>query len=198
MGKIEEIIQQQHKYFFPKIKKILNKNAYIIGKFINANESQDKIEGFDAVYISQSNKIAVRIRKYQFARKYMDITIRSKYDNGHDTEIHKIKNEYGDYYIYCWETPDGKSIHSYIIFDIKKFVTSGLVNTPTGENIPNDDGTYFNTYSVIDMMKAGIIIIYEKLYQGEEIKEMPQEEKKKHASEIYKQSKLKTNGNTNQ
>ena len=46
---------------------------------------------------------------------------------------------------------------------IKKFVSTGEVNNPTIKDIPNYDGTFFNSYNVETLIKKDIVIVYEKL-----------------------------------
>jgi hypothetical protein len=162
MNNVKETIEDQIQKFFPQVKRILNKQAHIITKFDIANEIQDRTEGFDAELNAGGSKIAIRIRNNEFL-KYHDITIRTKVVSGNLTEIDKIRKGCGDFYLYAWLTKSGKGIHSYVIFDIKKFVSTGMIDKPSTKDISNNDGSYFNTYSMIDMMKAGVIKIFENL-----------------------------------
>lgn len=80
--------------YMPQIKHILAKHA---GKFLQievATMEEDMAQAFDLNIIThKKNKIAVRIRRASI--KFRDITIRSL-NGGHKTEIHKIREGYGD------------------------------------------------------------------------------------------------------
>lgn len=162
MSVITNSIKELNDKYFNSIKRILIKNAHIFSEFIEATPKQDMEDGFDSIFRFNDIKIPIRIRKYVFAEKYRDVTIRSKARYGSRTEIDKIRDGYGDYYFYAWENKDSTSIYCYLIFDIKKFISANIVNNPSASDIPNGDGTYFNSYNISEMIKKDVIIIYEK------------------------------------
>lgn len=163
---MNDVIQEQIKFlnnlYFPVIRKILNKNSYLFTKFIEATPKQDMEEGFDSIFMFPDVKIPIRIRKNCFL-KYRDVTIRSKSGYGNPTEIDKIRAGCGDYYFYGWENEKRTNIFCYTIFDLKKFVNTGVIDFPTDSDIPNGDGTFFNSYSLESLIKEDVVILYEKL-----------------------------------
>lgn len=162
---IEDKIKEQQDRYFKTIRKILQRNVHHFSELIEATPKQDMEEGFDAVFRFNHIKVPIRIRGFYYAKKYGDITIRcrSQYDN--DTEYHKIKKGFGDYYFYCWLTEDESKIHSYLIFNINKFRQSGLINQH-GEMHKNKGSylTSFYSYSVESLKKNDCLVIYECLY----------------------------------
>lgn len=142
--------------YMPQIKLILAKHA---GKFLQievATMDEDMTQGFDLNIIANNkSKIAVRIRRADIT--FRDITIRAL-NGGHKTEIHKLRDGYGDWYLYAWESTDGR-ITEYALIDIHK---ARLLFTADRNVIPNKDGkTGFYKYSIEEIIKCGALIAYE-------------------------------------
>ena len=163
MNAIEQQIKDLNQRYFPQIKRILNKNSYMFSELLEATPQQDYKEGFDSIFTFNDIKIPLRIRKYEYAKEYRDVTIRSRTRSNGETEIDKIKQGFGDYYFYAWECEDRKRLFCYLIFDLKKFNSSGLVLRPSDPDIPNGDGTSFNAYRIFDLIMANALLIYEGL-----------------------------------
>ena len=159
---IEQSIKLLNDKYFRQIQRILNKNSYLFTSFTESTPKEDKEEGFDSVFTVNQIKIPIRIRQYYYYKRFRDITIRSKSYHDKETEIHKLKKGFGDYYFYAWENEAGCNIIAYTIFDIKKFVKSGLIDNECSEN-RNNDGTMFKSYSLEKLIKNDVLIFYEKL-----------------------------------
>ncbi len=161
----QEIIQAEIKTlndkYFNTIRRILNSKSYVFTKFVEATPKQDMEEGFDSIFSFPDVKIPIRIRDYKYLN-YRDITIRSRSYYGMRTEIDKLREGFGDYYFYGWETKESNGIYCYAIFSIKNFVESGLIDEPDSQR-QNYDGTEFYCYSLDKMIKKNVIILYEKL-----------------------------------
>lgn len=90
-------------------------------------------------------RIALRVRSGK-SSDYGDIAIRSYLPSGSATELHKLRNGFGDYYLYCW-TLDNENITEWILIDLDRFrevMDSCLIIFDHF----NNDGTAFNTYSI--------------------------------------------------
>jgi len=157
---ISTSIHELNSRHFQTIRKILTRNCHIFTAFKEATPQQDMEEGFDSVFSFPDVKIPIRIRSNQYL-KYRDITIRSRSYHNKKTEIDKIREGKGDYYFYAWENKNN-SIACYCIFDIAKFISSGLIDNPTSKK-RNNDGTEFYTYSIEDMIKNDTMVIYEQI-----------------------------------
>lgn len=142
--------------YMPQIKMILAKHA---GKFLQiekATMQEDMTQAFDLNITNHpKSKIAVRIRRAEI--KFRDITIRS-INGTHDTEIHKLRNGYGDWYLYVWEGGDNRIVE-YALIDIHKARQLFMEDRKT---IPNTDGkTGFYYYTLTELALCGALIAYE-------------------------------------
>jgi hypothetical protein len=159
-GKMTDTLFKQNwtfsEKYMPQVKQILSKHA---GKFLQievATMEEDMTLAFDLNIIAHTkNKISVRIRRAEV--KFRDITIRSL--NGvYDTEIHKLRKGYGDWYLYAWEGSDGR-ITEYALIDIHKARQLFMEDRNT---IPNTDGkTGFYCYSLAELAVCGALVAYE-------------------------------------
>ena len=78
--------------------------------------------------------------------------------DGHKTEIHKLRDGYGDWYLYAWES-EGNRITEYALIDIHK---ARHLFTQDRNVIPNTDNkTGFYSYSIEELAKCGALIAYE-------------------------------------
>jgi hypothetical protein len=163
--KIQQQINQLHEKYHKQIKTLLIKNIELFAsELIQAAPDQDMHGGFDYIYSFNDLNIPCRIRQYKY-RWYCDVTIRSRIDWCPRTELDKIKELYSNlsYYFYCWENPTRTEIYSYVIYDIKRLVTTGLIDMPNETNIPNGDGTYFNAYTLRQLKDFNVLKTYETI-----------------------------------
>lgn len=100
-------------------------------------------------------RIALRVRRGQ-SSDFNDIALRSWLPSGNATEVHKIKQGFGDYYLYCWTT-DGNLITEWILIDLDKF-REEMDNCLTILNHFNLDGSAFNTYSIQRIIETGCCV----------------------------------------
>lgn len=163
---IEETIKQLNNKYLLQVRKILVSKAYIFTKFRESTLKEDREQGFDAVLSFPDVKIPIRIRQNKYLQ-YMDLTIRSKSKYNLKTEIHKIKEGFGDFYFYAWsdETPmkkENNKIVSYMILDLNVFRNT-IIDRPTQTDKPNGDGTCFNCYNRLLLLDNKVIRIFEHL-----------------------------------
>jgi hypothetical protein len=159
MNQIEQIITDLNVKYLKQVKSILLKNSYIFTNFREATPKEDMENGFDAVISFPDVKIPIRIRQNKYLQ-YMDLTIRSESRYGAKTEIHKIKEGFGDYYFYAWANQNNNSIISYMILDLNVFRQT-IIDQPIIYNMANPDGTKFHIYSRELLIKNRIIKIIE-------------------------------------
>lgn len=161
MNAIENQIKQLNDIHFPQIKRILNRNSHHLMAFIEATKQQDCEQGFDAIFTAQDVKIAIRIRKYEYLR-YSDFTVRACTTLGNKTEIDKIREGFGDYYFYGWETPSGRKLQQYMIIDLSKVRAAGVLDGDGKRKIRmNNDGSGFVFIGISELLQADAIMILE-------------------------------------
>lgn len=141
--------------YMPQVKQILSKYAPRFLRIQVAKPEEDMTQAFDLEILANENsKIAVRIRRADIL--YRDITIRAKNRNA-KTEIHKLREGYGDYYLYAWQT--GEKIAEYALIDIHK--ARPLFMQERQIKMNTDGFTGFYIYSIEDFAKVGALIAYE-------------------------------------
>ena len=134
-----------------KVMEIIRKLA---GKIINVREgtpTEDMKQATDMVVEVNVGAIAVRVRRIKFNNPYDDVTIRS-YSRGNKTEIHKIKEGWGSWYLYAWDR-----CNNWVFYDIDRLRDSGLLEDEI-KQIPNGDGTRFHSISVKTLDKHEVIV----------------------------------------
>lgn len=119
--------------------------------------------------------IACRARRH-FYFHYLDLTIRTKSLGGMETEIHKIKRGYADWYIYAWINEEETYIKEWVLLDLNKVRDRKILDMTTvddkriSRDKPNGDGTWFrpihmsllNEYGCIVSKSKGIIFTKEQ------------------------------------
>ena len=142
--------------YYPQIKSILMEN---LGKIVNINiadQEQDMKRATDFVITMTGGDVAVRIRRDGYY-KFHDFTIRSSKPSGHKTELQKIIDGYGDFYLYCWTV--GDDIKKWVLINLEKLRISGILNKPRRE-IQNTDGS--SNFIAIGLDELGDSIIAER------------------------------------
>ncbi|MCF8009250.1 MAG: hypothetical protein K9K32_05745 [Halanaerobiales bacterium] len=138
--------------FNPKIKDIVKGLAGKIITVRDATPKEDMTQSTDLVIEVDVGTIAARVRKKNCPfSKYKDVTIRS-YNKGYKTEIHKIKEGWGSWYIYAWN-----EFNNWIFYDIDRVRNTGLLNKEFPE-MSNYDGTKFISIPVMDLQLIRAIV----------------------------------------
>lgn len=197
---IDRKVAEQVEQFFPIIKTIIVKHYDRLLKFEPSTPEQDRKEGYDAILNFKGVHFPVRIREYDYHKQFHDFTIRSKVSSGLKTELAKLKEGGEGYYFYGYKTKDGTNLQYYYLLDINHFVSSGVIDNPTGKSIENPDGSQFNSYDLGHLDIHDIIIAsgnlghdkpatmgdVDAILEGFKNKK---ERDRKHAVEVYKESK---------
>lgn len=123
--------------YYPAVEAILKKNAQYFVNVSIATPDQDMKQATDFVVVIDGGEIAVRIRRDKC--KWRDLTIRST-NRGYKTEIHKIRDGWARYYLYCW-TQGGNDISEWMLVDLNKVRELQLLEGRS--EISNGDGTLF-------------------------------------------------------
>jgi hypothetical protein len=115
--------------YTPAIEKIVRSVAHRIISFKIAPEQEDAKHAADYIITVETGTIACRIRRENNYLKNhpKDFTIRTWRRNGLKTELAKIKEGFGRWYIYAW-TKDAKQIESAILVDLNRLRQSKILN----------------------------------------------------------------------
>jgi len=143
------------KKHLPQIQNILNlvnrKKPFDL-RLTESSEYEDTKLSFDALLTSVNN-ISIRVRKMDDFH-YKELTIRSKTKGGQPTELDKFKKGLGEIYFFGWE--DDLGIKECMIVDINKL--RPYLDYAKDKDIPNGDGTFFNTYPYKRLVSYGCVI----------------------------------------
>jgi len=87
--------------------------------------------------------------------RYRDLTIRSHRETGYRTELSKIEEGFGDWYLYGWLNKQDK-VAEWILVDLDKLRERRL--WLGRHDIPNGDGTWFIAISSQELRKTDCLI----------------------------------------
>ena len=135
--------------YVPEIKKLVA--PYLIQ---TADIEMDRKEATDLmVFKVKDMRLAARIRDEKYAERFGEqFTLRSKRDNGAQTELDKIQRGWGDWMFYGFGKPDLTIAPWYLIdLDAFRYHISREGWSRRGikmEERPNGDGTHFRAFWV--------------------------------------------------
>lgn len=135
-------------------KDILERNSMNFLSMEVSSEAKDTQEATDMIIKIEGGDVALRVREPSC--KFRDFTIRSRSRYGKKTEIHKLKEGFGDWYLYGWG--DGFSlVNEYVLIDLDKVRDFGLLDVERQE-IPNGDGTKFINIPLGELQMFGCVV----------------------------------------
>lgn len=136
--------------FLPEIKSIIG--SHILKA---APDPLDHFQATDLLMLDAKDmRIAARVRRHGYAARYPhQFTIRAKLPTGAETELSKIVNGHRDWMFYGHSGPDGQSITSWRLIDLKAFRAALIRNRTTGSRLlmgdkRNGDGTCFMWFDI--------------------------------------------------
>ena len=108
-------------------------------------------EASDIIFIrSGRGDIAFRVRRPGYFSQYpYDITFRSARERGVLTELDKILDGKGEWFLYGFASADGCTMDQWVFLDLSTFrsmILRGVVKR--SKLVPNGDGTWFEPYDV--------------------------------------------------
>jgi len=142
---------------WPEIKSILQDVAGDIVEIKIADEQQDQRESTDYEIILVGGRVAARVRKWAYFKKYGDFTLRCSRPSGRETEYAKIMKGWGDWYLYGWRR--NNHFGHWVLIDLEKFRNCHLL--PHGKKSNYNGSSNFH-YWPLDTLRKHKIIIKEK------------------------------------
>lgn len=147
------------------VSQILKGNAMYIANVELATKEADTRQATDMVFKITGGDIAVRVRRYKSHRdKFRDLTIRAMTKGGGKTEIQKLLEGFGDWYLYAWANKQDE-LTEYMLLDIPAIRSSGLLEKKR-KKIPNGDGTGFIYITLRELHDAKAIVSAKILSKG--------------------------------
>lgn len=139
------------------VRDILQANAMHIVKIEVATPEEDMKQATDLKIKITAGDVAVRIRRGKY--DFRDITIRA-YKNGNKTELHKLREGYGDWYLYAWEDKNQDGIAEWVLVDINK--ARSLFNENKEVKMNKDGNSGFVSYSIEEVRATGALVAHKK------------------------------------
>jgi hypothetical protein len=147
-------------HYLPEIRKTILKFVDKILSIEPSTEEEDQQYNADYVLTVSSGKIACRIRRPSC--KYRDFTIRAWRKLGTKTELQKIKEGFGKWYLYAW-AKNNYVFDDWMLIDLDKFRASGLLNT-SRDLTQNPDGTTGFIHFNLSELYLGNCIVQRGVY----------------------------------
>lgn len=122
-----------------------------------ASDEIDKKQATDFQIRLTGGTVAVRLRRSDPKWALRDMTIRSRRANGIKTELAKIKEGYAYRYLYGRVNDEG-IISEWILVDLDKVRSTGLLDKPREEKSNKDGKTYFITITIKELEDVGCLI----------------------------------------
>lgn len=140
--------------YLDSFKDILKRNSMNFLSMEISSEEKDTQEATDMVVKIDGGDVALRVREPSCI--YRDLTIRTRSKNGGKTEIHKLHEGFGDWYLYGWG--DGReTVKEYILVDLNRVRKFELFRVPRRENY-NHDGTKFISIPIGELQMCGCLV----------------------------------------
>lgn len=102
--------------FLPEVQRVLTANACHLINIEVANPQADMKRATDFHVFTKVGDIAVRIRRHPCT--WRDWTVRYSRPSGAKTEYEKLKEGYGDFYLYAWEGNTPLRFQDWVLIDL--------------------------------------------------------------------------------
>jgi hypothetical protein len=135
------------------VKAILKSQAMKIVNVEVATPEEDMKHATDFKIKITAGDVAVRIRRDNC--RYRDLTIRA-YNKGYKTEIHKLREGYGDWYLYAWTS--GNSISEWMLIDLNVMRNNDCFSEDRPIRMNKDGNTGFISYPLSELKDIKAIV----------------------------------------
>lgn len=151
--------------FVPAMQHILAEHAgkFVAWKLVEASVEDDTKKCTDYLFAADDVQIAARLRRPEYLR-YQDVTIRAHRDSGATTELAKLREGLGKFYLYGWTDDWGidlGQIAKWVLYDLDIVRSAGLLEKNWSQK-DNRDGTYFIAIPVAVLRDVGAVVAESK------------------------------------
>lgn len=142
--------------FLPSIRSILRKNLMKLVKVREGTDDEDQKQATDYVIEIEGGTVCARCRDHKTG--FRDITIRAARASGVKTELTKLRDGFGKYYLYIWGDLVTGQVYQYVLFDIDKIRAAGLISEQREIKWNRDGKSGFVTIQLGELADAFAII----------------------------------------
>lgn len=150
----------------PQVIDIIQRNAIKIVRIDFATNEQDTKQATDLAITIKGGAVGVRVRRFRATsngRVFRDFTIRCESFYGFTTEIDKLRDGWGDFYLYAWEDANG-AMDEYMFLDLHKVRSVGLLDPCQAwfqQLIPNvGDPTKFCAIPLCKLLEHECVLVH--------------------------------------
>lgn len=153
--------------FVPAMQVVLAENAgrFVTWELVDASAEDDLKKCTDYLFRADTARIAARVRKPEYLH-FRDVTIRSCRDTGTVTELAKLREGLGKFYLYAQtsrESYERKKLAKWVLYDLDIARAAGVLEKDWPEKPNRDkdgrpDGTWFIMIPIDALSSAGAIV----------------------------------------
>lgn len=148
------IQREQSDMYLEAFKDILRRNSMNFLTLEVSDDYKDTQEATDMIIKIEGGDVALRVRNPSC--KFRDFTVRTRSKYGGKTEIDKLKEGFGDWYLYGWGDGNGNLLE-WILIDLDKVRKFKILDKPRQER-RNCDGTKFVGIPIGELQMTGCLI----------------------------------------
>ena len=142
--------------YLPEIKRILRENAMLFISVVKADEERDLEKATDLLVKVENGDVAVRVRRPTKKQK-RDFTLRSWRKSGVKTELQKIREGFGRFYLYIWLDQE-LEVADWILVDLNALRASGCLKNSLEEILNKDGKTAFVILSLKKLKNSNCLL----------------------------------------
>lgn len=141
--------------YLPEIRRILTVDAMHLFTFRVASYQQDVKQATDML-VTANGEMAIAVRIRRDYCQWRDLTIRAWRHSGVTTELDKIKDGHGDYYLYAWA--QGFRLPEWMLVNLEALRNSGLLEQAWAVKHNKDGRTRFIAIPHNTLSSRGCIV----------------------------------------
>lgn len=141
--------------------------GHLYGKWVlrESTLAEDRKQATDYVFETPDDAgkltVAVRMRRLSNTGCHRDLTIRMSRRSGARTEAHKIAAGFGDLYLYGWIDDSVGMLREYVLVDLHRFRSAGLLDNPCDRKVVGDGSAAFGCWGICRLRRDGVLIEHE-------------------------------------
>jgi hypothetical protein len=143
--------------YWPQIVGVVREVAGDIITVREATPDEDTRYATDYVLTLESGDIACRVRRWDYWQRFGDITLRNSRPSGAMTEIEKLRQGWGRWYLYAWAKAEG-DFGAWVFVDLDALRSSGLLDRSRGDHQNLDGSSSFVSLPLSELRQHDCLI----------------------------------------
>jgi len=145
--------------YLPQIQRVIREVAPQLITIRVSTRSEDVHQASDYVVVTEQGSIGCRVRRPHTWERYGDVTFRSKVRGTRKTEIDKILEGWGRWYLYAWALDNTSTdLEAWVFLDLDQLRASGLLLKKMREIDNYDSSSKFKRINIPDLQRGNCIL----------------------------------------